>query len=197
MFDRMFMKPGKPTTFGVGEKNGRKIIFFAFPGNPVSAGVCARLLLEPALQVLRGRVSGGGPSGGLAGVRVRGKLLKGVVLDKIRPEYHRVIVRYGRKGFEAVSTGVQRSSRICSMVDEGGETSNGLALLPSAEEKGRGRMEDGEEVVILLTGKVLEGLEAGGGRMLLLLWWGRRRGEGRGGGWRKGLRRSLAEIRRS
>ncbi|GMH59844.1 hypothetical protein TrST_g1607 [Triparma strigata] len=66
------------------------------------------------------------------------------------------------------------------MVDEGGETSNGLALLPSAEEKGRGRMEDGEEVVILLTGKVLEGLEAGGGEDVTVVMVGAEEGGGKG-----------------
>ncbi|GMH73200.1 hypothetical protein TL16_g06119 [Triparma laevis f. inornata] len=133
-FDRMYMKPGKPTTFGVGEIEGRKKLIFALPGNP------------------------------------------GVKLDKIRPEYHRVIVRYGGGGsgggFRASSTGAQRSSRLMSMVDGDGETSNGLALLPSAEEAGRRIIEDGEEVEILLTGKVLgvqEEKEEGGEDVTIIM----------------------------
>jgi molybdopterin molybdotransferase len=45
-FRRVAIKPGKPTVFGT---RGRSTAF-ALPGNPVSAMVVARLLVEPALR---------------------------------------------------------------------------------------------------------------------------------------------------
>ena len=45
-FRRVAIKPGKPTVFGT---RGRSVVF-ALPGNPVSAMVVARLLVEPSLR---------------------------------------------------------------------------------------------------------------------------------------------------
>ncbi|KAL7520279.1 hypothetical protein ACHAWX_005013 [Stephanocyclus meneghinianus] len=56
-FGRMNMKPGKPTTFiTIDRKTSRgtllRKLIFALPGNPVSASVCAELLVRPCLDLL-------------------------------------------------------------------------------------------------------------------------------------------------
>ncbi|VDO96511.1 unnamed protein product [Soboliphyme baturini] len=53
-FGRVFMKPGKPTTFATGIFNGKKKLVFALPGNPVSAWVTAHLFVIPALYRMSG-----------------------------------------------------------------------------------------------------------------------------------------------
>jgi molybdopterin molybdotransferase len=45
-FDKLAVKPGRPTVFGT---RGRRLIF-GLPGNPVSALVMARVLVQPALE---------------------------------------------------------------------------------------------------------------------------------------------------
>ncbi|MDD5306492.1 MAG: molybdopterin molybdotransferase MoeA [Deltaproteobacteria bacterium] len=45
-FDKLAVKPGRPTVFGT---RGRKMIF-GLPGNPVSALVMARVLVQPAFE---------------------------------------------------------------------------------------------------------------------------------------------------
>ncbi len=49
---RIGMKPGKPSLFGHGPRGQ---IVFGLPGNPVSAFVCFKILVEPALEALQGR----------------------------------------------------------------------------------------------------------------------------------------------
>jgi molybdopterin molybdotransferase len=46
------LKPGRPTTFGVGPRGA---LVFALPGNPVSALMAFRLFAVPALDALQGR----------------------------------------------------------------------------------------------------------------------------------------------
>lgn len=53
-FGRVFMKPGKPTTFASLTRNGKKKLVFALPGNPVSATVTFQLFVLPALKKLAG-----------------------------------------------------------------------------------------------------------------------------------------------
>jgi molybdenum cofactor synthesis domain-containing protein len=54
-FGRLHMKPGKPTTFITMPKpdpTQGKCLWFALPGNPVSAYVCAQLLVWPCVHLL-------------------------------------------------------------------------------------------------------------------------------------------------
>ncbi|KRZ77111.1 Molybdenum cofactor synthesis protein cinnamon [Trichinella papuae] len=51
-FGRVFMKPGKPTTFASGQIEGQRKYFFGLPGNPMSAWVTAHLFPIPALRKL-------------------------------------------------------------------------------------------------------------------------------------------------
>jgi molybdenum cofactor synthesis domain-containing protein len=52
VFAGVAMKPGRPTTFGIGEDG---TLVFALPGNPVSALVGFRLFVVPALDAMLGR----------------------------------------------------------------------------------------------------------------------------------------------
>lgn len=153
-FGRVNMKPGKPTTFGsipVKSASGvagndassrQEKLIFALPGNPASALVTANLFLLPALQ----KLAGVREAKGLEKVQV---VLAGRVrCDKARPEYHRCTVSYDAKvgGLVAVSTGMQRSSRVGSV---GG--ANALLCLPAKE----GFLDEGERCDCLLMDLIL------------------------------------------
>ena len=167
------MKPGKPTTFITIDKMSdgltyRKLVF-ALPGNPVSASVCTELLVRPCLDLLhQGTCT---DSFAIAGKRreiedemeayvqwssenaivhaeVTATLSSAVVLDRGRPEYHRVSLKrvldakFGGKNsnrpqiytYHATSTGAQRSSRVLSL-----RNANGLMLLPRGGSLGCGK----------------------------------------------------------
>jgi molybdopterin molybdotransferase len=47
------MKPGKPNYFGIGKSSGSLTLVFGLPGNPVSAAVSFKLLIEPALKKMQ------------------------------------------------------------------------------------------------------------------------------------------------
>lgn len=50
LFGRLNMKPGKPTTMATLNTNLKKVLFFALPGNPVSAYVTANLFVITAAK---------------------------------------------------------------------------------------------------------------------------------------------------
>ncbi|MFA5769627.1 MAG: gephyrin-like molybdotransferase Glp [Bacteroidales bacterium] len=52
LFDRVRIKPGKPTTFAVSPETGKYI--FGLPGNPVSSFVQCLLLVKPFLAAMQG-----------------------------------------------------------------------------------------------------------------------------------------------
>jgi molybdopterin biosynthesis enzyme len=63
-FGRLNMKPGKPTTFATvttaptaAPSQGRVVLVFALPGNPVSAWVGAHTLIVPAIRGMARRVN--------------------------------------------------------------------------------------------------------------------------------------------
>jgi len=127
-FGRVFMKPGKPTTFATalcrnGPRQDRKTLFFGLPGNPVSAVVTANLYVLPVCRLIAGRSD-------VQATIVRAKLNEDLKLDP-RPEYHRCVLKWspGADMPTATSTGNQISSRLLSMAN-----ANGLILLPSADE---------------------------------------------------------------
>ncbi len=145
-FGRLHMKPGKPTTFCTIPHNfehfASKRLVFALPGNPVSATVCAQLLVRPCLDMY---FSGGDVSADSHGESVADQvhrlvsnawvhpemqavLSHDVKLDVERPEYHRVTIKTLPNGMcEATSTGIQQSSRLMSLRD-----AEGLLILPQA-----------------------------------------------------------------
>jgi molybdopterin molybdotransferase len=55
-FEKIAVKPGKPTVFGVGERG----YCFGLPGNPVSTFVVFELLVRPFLYRLMGQTTGPG-----------------------------------------------------------------------------------------------------------------------------------------
>ena len=48
------LQPGKPTWFGVAEREERRVLVFGLPGNPVSAMVTFHLFARPALRAMQG-----------------------------------------------------------------------------------------------------------------------------------------------
>ena len=129
-FGKVRMKPGKPLTFAtLRSPDGRPLLFFGLPGNPVSAFVTFHVVVLPAIRRLSGWPMAAcplqripvvvGPSEGEGPPFVR---------DKRRPEFHRATLRWcappafgfaegdGAWGLEAVSTGDQVSSRLQSLV---------------------------------------------------------------------------------
>ncbi|KAL5830693.1 hypothetical protein ACOSQ3_016110 [Xanthoceras sorbifolium] len=130
-FDKVCIKPGKPLTFA--EINSRpaenttvnKVLAFGLPGNPVSCLVCFHVFVVPTIRHLSGWAN---PH--LS--RVQARLLQPVRTDRVRPEFHRAIIKWtvddgsGNPGFVAESTGHQMSSRLLSM-----KSANALLELPS------------------------------------------------------------------
>lgn len=141
-FGRVFMKPGKPTTFATATVNRKKKLIFALPGNPVSAVVTFNLFVLPALRKLAG-------SQCPELTQVKAKLPQSVQLDP-RPEYHRVVLSWksGEAVPSAVSTGSQCSSRLLSM-----RTANALLVLPPRSND-LTRIEAGEIVDALIIGEI-------------------------------------------
>jgi hypothetical protein len=87
----------------------------------------------------------------LVHAEVKATLRQGVKLDASRPEYHRVKLEYiinrdGNLELYAKSTGVQRSSRLMSMLD-----ADGLMMLPRGVKGGKDRIDDGESHTVLLS----------------------------------------------
>lgn len=109
-FARVFMKPGKPTTFAtLPREGGSNRLFFGLPGNPVSALVTCNLYVIPAI-----RRQMGCPAPNVTVIRA--KLDRSVTLDS-RPEYHRAVLSWvgGDDVGTAISTGNQISSRLLSL----------------------------------------------------------------------------------
>ncbi|XP_075248893.1 gephyrin-like isoform X2 [Convolutriloba macropyga] len=81
-FGRVFMKPGKPTTFATVDVEGARKMIFALPGNPVSALVTCNLFVIPAIRKMQGYFR---PQQTVIKVRVT----QDIKLDP-RPEFFRV-----------------------------------------------------------------------------------------------------------
>jgi gephyrin len=138
-FGRVNMKPGKPTTFAT--LKGK--VFFALPGNPVSAMVCFHVFTTPSLLKLSGARRLSLPT-------VQATLNHEVRLDRERPEYHRCYVSYDMVvgGFSCKSTGIQASHRLLSLAG-----ANGLMVLPSATE-GQTSVAAGSKVKVMMIGPI-------------------------------------------
>lgn len=66
-----------------------------------------------------------------------------------RTEFHRVIVRVGKDGLTATSTGGQRSSRVASL-----SGANGLAVLAPRKDDGPQGLEIGDFVDAVMIGEI-------------------------------------------
>ncbi|GMH32502.1 hypothetical protein BSKO_00336 [Bryopsis sp. KO-2023] len=122
-FGKVKMKPGKPLTFATIDHNGRQVLVFALPGNPVSSYACFKLVVLPALNKFMGCATP-------LPRRVDVELAADTNLDPQRPEYARATVRWkSGGGFVAESAaGSQRSSRLLSA-----RSANVLLELPQEE----------------------------------------------------------------
>ncbi|KAJ1458738.1 MoeA N-terminal region-domain-containing protein [Pelagophyceae sp. CCMP2097] len=141
-FGRLNMKPGKPTTFATFETTDahgqpKRVLFFALPGNPVSALVTAQLLVVPALKRLRG----------VPFMRCGPPHLKA---EMAHNEYRRVKLSADGGGLVATDTGSQRSSRLLSMRD-----ATALAWVPAAR-PGAPSVGRGATVDVLLIAPVID-----------------------------------------
>lgn len=154
-FGRLHMKPGKPSTF-VTLGDGRTTKFcFCMPGNPVSATVCTRLLVQPCLKLLYNGADQTADTHGESPEDMIYRMVENAwvhpertmtlshtfKLDAERPEYHRVT--FANDG-SVSSTGVQRSSRLMSCRD-----AQGLLVLPQATGE-RKQANTGESFTVLL-----------------------------------------------
>jgi len=151
------MKPGKPTTFLSTElaADSKMRLIFAMPGNPVSAMVCTELLIRPCLDMMHLGAIGESVKSMVNNAQIHAEvsatLRQSVQLDMSRPEYHRVKLGYvinklGHLELVADSTGVQRSSRLMSMLD-----ADGLMMLPQGVKGDTPRAEVGESFTVLLS----------------------------------------------
>jgi gephyrin len=145
-FNKLDMKPGKPTTFAtIDHSNTKKIFFFGLPGNPVSCLVGKELFVCVALK----RLQGLSPLQSLhSEVTITLVGDKDLELDPDRPEYHRVIISHNSITGKLIaqSTGNQRSSRLLSM-----KSANGLVFLP----QGPGFAKIGDQFRALLLHSIL------------------------------------------
>lgn len=66
-----------------------------------------------------------------------------------RTEFHRVIIRAGKDGLTATSTGGQRSSRVASL-----SGANGLVMLPPRTDNGPQSFEVGDLVEAVVIGEL-------------------------------------------
>jgi gephyrin len=143
-FGRVFMKPGKPTTFAtIPVKNdaGERVskVIFSLPGNPVSAVVTFHLFVLPSLHYASGVSPAGLP-------KILVTLAHDFRPDPQRDDYHRAIVTLGKDGLiYASSTGGQRSSRVGSL-----KSANALLRLPAGKET----LSKGSKVEALSMGKL-------------------------------------------
>lgn len=76
------------------------------------------------------------------------QLQSGMNLDS-RTEFHRLIIKSGKDGFKAFSTGGQRSSRVGSL-----SGANGLAILPPKKVGSPTRLEAGTIVEAIVIGEI-------------------------------------------
>jgi gephyrin len=141
------MKPGKPTTFATLTRiDGSDCLIFGLPGNPVSCLVCAQLLVLPALRRLQGL-----SEARCLPPRTRARTVETLSMDPERPEFHRVqAVLNEQGGLQAVSTGLQRSSRLASMA-----AANALLMVPA----GHGSLPPGTILPAYITGEIVANIK--------------------------------------
>ncbi len=116
-FGRVFQKPGKPFTFATAL--GKPV--FTLPGNPVSSMVSFELYIRPFLYRMLHR-------------RLWRPHVWVIVREEVkhapdRIEFVRARIRKDKDGYVAVTTGLQGSARITSLVG-----ANGLLRIPPGDE---------------------------------------------------------------
>lgn len=142
---RVAIQPGKPLAFGRAEApDGRAVLLFGLPGNPVSSFVTFEVFVRPVLRRLAGRRDLGGRA------IIRARMTSGASVDPARRGYFRVTVGQGPAGAVAELAGSQGSHALSALA-----AANGLAVVPV----GMGRVEAGTELEVI----VLDDEPASGG----------------------------------
>lgn len=118
---RVAIQPGKPLTFGrATSADGRTVLLFGLPGNPVSSFVTFDLFVRPVLDRLAGRRGTGGRT------IVRARLGDPVTKDPPRRAFQRVTLeRTVDGGYVARLSGGQGSHVLSALL-----AANGLAVVP-------------------------------------------------------------------
>lgn len=126
------LRPGRPTWFGVAERDGHRTLVFGLPGNPVSAMITFHLLARPAIEAMLGRT---------AEPRERIRATLAERYEKLPGRLHavRCTLELREDGWQARPTGPQGSHVLTSML--GAEA---LAMI----EADRGDVEAGETVEV-------------------------------------------------
>ena len=127
------LKPGKPTWFGVLEREPRPALVFGVPGNPVSAMVTFHLFAWPALAAMQGAPPEAASATAL--------LDEPVARNPKREQAVRCRLIADDDGLHVAPTGRQESHVLTSMLGAGA-----LALIP----RGEGEVAAGERVEIEL-----------------------------------------------
>lgn len=118
IFAGVALKPGRPTTFAVGEDG---TLVFALPGNPVSALMAFRLFVVPAIDAMLGRHREVHPVRAIAAEQLPGALGRTTVV-RCRTELH-------DDGWHVFPTKSQESHILTSMLGV-----DALALVPADRE---------------------------------------------------------------
>lgn len=129
-FERIAIKPGKPTVFGVHPGGA---LVFGLPGNPVSSMVVARLLVCPALR----RLCGGRD---VAGTPVVARLAGRLRATAGREAFHPARVVWGEGAFRATPVAHHGSGDLVAW-----RHANGMIRLPAGADAA-----DGDPVEVLL-----------------------------------------------
>ena len=134
-FGRVSFKPGKPTTFATVDGD----LVFGLPGFPVSSLVSFETFVRPALLKMQGFR------------QVRRPIIRVIAEHDVnrspdRPEYQRAVVRLVNGKLIARATGIQRSSRLLSLVG-----ANAFLKIDPGDSK----IQAGEEIEAVLLGEVV------------------------------------------
>jgi molybdenum cofactor synthesis domain-containing protein len=133
---RVAVQPGKPLTFGrAAAPDGRTVLLFGLPGNPVSSFVTFELFVRPVLR----RLGGLRDLSGRAIIRAR--MASGASVDPARRGFLRVVIEStGGDVLQARLAGGQGSHVLSGLA-----AANGLAVVP----EGIGRVEAGTELQVI------------------------------------------------
>jgi molybdopterin molybdotransferase len=133
---RVAIQPGKPLAFGrATAPDGRTVLMFGLPGNPVSSFVTFELFVRPVLRRLMGHHD-------LAGrAIIRARLASDVSVDPARRGFLRVAIGVDAGGAPVARLAGGQGSHVLS----GLAAADGLAVVP----EGVGRVEAGTEVDVI------------------------------------------------
>ena len=109
-FRKVNIKPGMPLAFGTFEKNGRDVLIFCLPGNPVSSVVTFLEYVGPCIEKMMSR-GAGAPS-----ARLKATLEETLSKRDGKRHYHRGIVQSREGRLFVQSTGSQSSGVLTSLV---------------------------------------------------------------------------------